>query len=215
MQTSQHVECDRMPWAATETLGVECKSFAMDSGARGFEASLFRLAAGASLPVPPAARIVEVFVLDGSWTLPSGTLLPGGYSRQAAAQAGSNSTETGCTLFVRAITSKDAVTELVHAQTDEAPWLPGQGNLRVKPLFSAGTEGTALVHWPKDERFIPHRHFGGEEIFVLSGTFLDEHGRYPKHTWILSEHLSAHHPFVEEETVILVKTGHLPIASET
>jgi hypothetical protein len=44
---------------------------------------------------------------------------------------------------------------------------------------------------------------------VLSGTFRDEHGTYPKGTWIQSPHLSAHHPFVEEETVIFVKTGHL------
>ena len=73
-----------------------------------------------------------------------------------------------------------------------------------------GDEGTALVHWPAGERFIPHQHWGGEEILVLSGTFRDEHGTYPKGTWIQSPHLSAHHPFVEEETVIFVKTGHLP-----
>ena len=70
--------------------------------------------------------------------------------------------------------------------------------------------GTALVHWPAGERFIPHEHWGGEEIFVLSGTFRDEHGTYPKGTWIQSPHLSTHHPFVEGETVIFVKTGHLP-----
>ena len=74
-----------------------------------------------------------------------------------------------------------------------------------------GGEGTALVHWPAGERFVPHQHWGGEEIFVLSGTFRDEHGVYPKGTWIQSPHLSTHHPFVEEETVIFVKTGHLPI----
>jgi hypothetical protein len=39
---------------------------------------------------------------------------------------------------------------------------------------------------------------------------MDEHGRYPTGTWFQSPHLSTHHPFVEEETVIFVKTGHLP-----
>ncbi|PHQ24157.1 hypothetical protein CLH62_18710, partial [Marinobacter guineae] len=61
--------------------------------------------------------------------------------------------------------------------------------------------------------FQPHRHFGGEEIFVLSGEFCDEHGRYPEGTWIRSPHLSQHHPFVDQETVIWVKTGHLPIGT--
>ncbi|MCL5796830.1 MAG: cupin domain-containing protein, partial [Gammaproteobacteria bacterium] len=62
------------------------------------------------------------------------------------------------------------------------------------------------------EVFQPHRHYGGEEIVVLSGVFQDEHGTYPMHTWMRSPHLSQHHPFVTEPTVILVKTGHLPLS---
>lgn len=54
-----------------------------------------------------------------------------------------------------------------------------------------------------------HTHFGGEEIFVLKGTFKDEHGEYPEGTWLRSPHMSSHHPWVDEETIILVKTGHL------
>ena len=68
-----------------------------------------------------------------------------------------------------------------------------------------------MVHWPAGERFVPHRHWGGEEILVLSGTFIDEHGEYPTGAWWQSPHLSEHYPFVKEETVILVKTGHLPM----
>ena len=30
----------------------------------------------------------------------------------------------------------------------------------------------------KDEHFLPHKHWGGEEIFVLSWIFMDEHGTY-------------------------------------
>jgi anti-sigma factor ChrR (cupin superfamily) len=69
--------------------------------------------------------------------------------------------------------------------------------------------GGILVKWPKDEVFIPHSHWGGEEVYVLSGTFMDEHGEYKKDTWIRNHHRSAHHPFVKEETIIFVKTGHL------
>ena len=69
----------------------------------------------------------------------------------------------------------------------------------------------ALVKWPQGERFQPHRHFGGEEILVLSGRFKDEHGEYPAMTWMRSPHMSQHFPFVDEPTVIWVKTGHLPI----
>ena len=68
----------------------------------------------------------------------------------------------------------------------------------------------ALVKWPAGEQFVAHKHYGGEEILVLSGEFIDEFGRYPEATWIRSPHLSEHCPYVEQETVILVKVGHLP-----
>ncbi|MFY8014026.1 MAG: cupin domain-containing protein, partial [Limnohabitans sp.] len=54
-----------------------------------------------------------------------------------------------------------------------------------------------------------HRHFGGEEIYVVDGVFEDEHGRYPKGSWIRSPHMSLHKPFSQEGCTIFVKTGHL------
>ena len=93
----------------------------------------------------------------------------------------------------------------VVIDTNESRWHPGYGNLEVIPL----SDKAALVKWPKGERFVNHSHCGGEEIFVLKGEFIDEHGRNPKGTWIRNPHLSTHFPFVEEETIIFVKTGHL------
>jgi anti-sigma factor ChrR (cupin superfamily) len=58
--------------------------------------------------------------------------------------------------------------------------------------------------------FTPHRHWGGEEIFVLDGVFEDEHGRYPAGTWMRSPHLSQHAPFSSQGCTIFVKVGHLP-----
>ncbi len=97
----------------------------------------------------------------------------------------------------------------VRINTQQTDWLPGQGSLQVMPLHDHNGEHTALVKWPAGEQFLPHRHWGGEEILVLSGEFQDEHGVYPPLSWIRSPHLSEHHPFVTKETVILVKTGHL------
>ena len=76
-------------------------------------------------------------------------------------------------------------------------------------LAEFDTESTALVKWPEGAAFIPHTHFGGEEIFVLEGTFIDEKGEYPTGTWIRSPHLSNHNPFVKEGCTILVKVGHM------
>ena len=89
----------------------------------------------------------------------------------------------------------------------------GIGGLQVMSLHSFEHEHVALVAWPENERFQAHRHFGGEEILVLSGEFQDEHGAYPAGSWVRSPHMSQHFPFVEQATVILVKTGHLPLGS--
>ena len=91
------------------------------------------------------------------------------------------------------------------------PWQAGIGGLEVISLHDFEEQHTALVKWPANEVFQPHRHFGGEEVLVLSGQFEDEHGQYPANTWLRSPHLSEHHPFVKEETIILVKVGHLLI----
>ena len=67
------------------------------------------------------------------------------------------------------------------------------------------------MYWPKGEKFHRHVHPGGEEIYVISGEFIDEHGRYPAATWIRSSHMSMLTPYVEEETLFWVKVGHLPV----
>lgn len=202
-----------MPWAQGGEPGVERKVLVAAGARSTHEISIVRLAANAQLPAPRTGSGLEVMVLAGTWDLPEGPLQADGYTRRPATRPSTNSTSTGCTLFVRSGPFDDSDHELIHSQTDAEPWLPGQGGLTVKPLHSFQSESTALVHWPAGERFVPHQHWGGEEILVLSGTFMDEHGRYPTGTWLLSPHMSAHHPFVEEETVIFVKTGHVRAAS--
>ena len=152
----------------------------------------------------------EIFVLSGTYIDESGEHPAGTYLRIPPGSTYRPYKQTGCTLFVKINQFKSGDNQKVIIKTNEQQWLQGHGNLKVMPLHHFKTEGTALVKWPRNEKFVRHSHYGGEEILVLSGKFIDEHGSYPKLTWIRSNHLSAHHPWVEEETVILVKTGHLP-----
>ena len=117
--------------------------------------------------------------------------------------------EEGCVLLVKLHQFQSGDDAHVVIDTRATPWSPGHGGLKVMGLHEYGGEHVALVHWPIGEHFQRHTHVGGEEIFVLSGEFIDEHGRYPAGTWIRSPHLSVHEPWVERETVLWVKTGHL------
>ncbi len=147
----------------------------------------------------------EIVVLEGTYSDENGDHPAGTYIRNPAGTAHKTFSEKGCKLFVKSNQINTSNHEQVVINTNKASWHPGYDKLRVMPL----AENTALVKWPKGARFVNHNHYGGEEIFVLKGEFIDEHGRYPKGAWIRSPHLSTHNPYVEEETIILVKTGHL------
>jgi anti-sigma factor ChrR (cupin superfamily) len=94
--------------------------------------------------------------------------------------------------------------------TKKSSWYQGMvPGLNVMPLMTQGS-GSTLVRWAPQTYFNPHKHYGGEEIYVVEGVFEDEHGRYPAGSWIRSPHMSLHQPFSKEGCTIFVKTGHLP-----
>jgi anti-sigma factor ChrR (cupin superfamily) len=152
----------------------------------------------------------EILVLEGTLSDETNNYPSGSYLRRSTVTKTTFFSKEGCVLFVKTQPFLSHDQEQVLINTHEpSGWRPGYGHLEVYPLHSFQTQGTALVKWPEGERFVSHTHYGGEEILVLSGTFKDQFGEYPAGTWIRSPHLSSHFPFVDEETVILVKTGHL------
>lgn len=117
----------------------------------------------------------------------------------------------GATIFVKLqqFDQNDSAQTVIDTQNNA--WQQGLvDGLTVMPLHEFEGENVALVKWAPNTQFQPHKHWGGEEIFVLEGTFYDEHGAYPQGSWIRSPHLSQHTPFTKEDgALIYVKVGHL------
>jgi len=151
----------------------------------------------------------EIFVLDGIFSDENGSYPAGTYIMNPPGSSHAPFSESGCILFVklRYLGPDQVDREVVDTKT--APWYQGmvQG-LHVMPLMKQGG-GSTLVRWAPQTYFNPHRHYGGEEIFVVDGVFEDENGRYPSGSWIRSPHMSLHKPFSKEGCTIFVKTGHL------
>ena len=206
------IDTDSMPWRPSPMPGVERRPLEREADESGHATSIVRYDAGARFSAHSHPRGEEIFVLDGVFSDDSGDYPAGSYIRNPAGSHHAPYSKTGCTAFVKLGQFADGDTASVRIDTNTAEWLRGQGGLMVMPLHDFEGEHTALVKWPANERFAPHRHFGGEEVLVLSGTFIDEHGQYPARTWLRNPHMSQHFPYVEEETIILVKVGHLPIA---
>jgi anti-sigma factor ChrR (cupin superfamily) len=171
--------------------------------------SIVRYQAGARFPSHVHEFGEEILVLDGVLSDETGSYPAGSYIMNPPGSSHAPFSEEGCTLFVklRHLGSEQIEREIVD--TYSAPWLQGMvPGLTVMPLMRQGM-GSTLVRWAPQTYFNPHKHYGGEEIFVVAGVFEDEHGRYPTGSWIRSPHLSMHKPFSKEGCTIFVKTGHL------
>jgi len=209
IDTTQH------QWQPSPLPGVSRKPLARENAESGHATSIVRYEPGSSFKRHSHPLGEEIFVLEGVFSDETGDYPAGSYLRNPPGSSHAPFSENGCTIFVKLQQFDPADSASVRVDTHNTHWLPGQGRLEVMPLHQFNGQHTALVKWPANERFQPHKHFGGEEILVLSGKFIDEHGHYPQGTWLRSPHMSEHWPWVEEETVILVKVGHLPFTSET
>jgi anti-sigma factor ChrR (cupin superfamily) len=204
------IDTNHIDWIPSPSPGVWRKPLARAAAEHGHTTSLVRFAPGSSFPRHAHPLGEEILVLEGTFSDEERDYGPGTYFRNPPGSGHSPFSRDGCVLFVKLDQFSPDDTATVRVDTRNTPWLPGQGNLEVMPLHDFRGEHVALVKWPPGERFQPHRHLGGEEIFVLSGEFRDEFGRYPAGTWLRSPHMSQHFPYVDVETVILVKVGHLP-----
>lgn len=151
----------------------------------------------------------EILVLEGVFSDETGDYPAGFYIMNPPGSTHTPYSTTGCTLFVKLRHLGVEQTQREVVDTNNTPWLPGLvDGLYVMPLMRQGS-GSTLVRWSPRTYFNPHRHYGGEEIYVVRGVFEDEHGIYPEGSWIRSPHMSLHQPFSKEGCTIFVKTGHL------
>ena len=158
----------------------------------------------------------EFLVLEGVFSDETGDYPAGTYVRNPVGTSHKPHTVEGCTILVKLHQFDASDTVQFHIDTKSTEFRPGMvEGLSVLPLHSAVNENVALVRWAPGTKFTPHSHWGGEEIFVLEGTFQDEHGSYPAGSWLRSPHLSQHAPWSDEGCLIYVKTGHLSMEPNT
>lgn len=203
---------DDYQWVDSPSPGVERMMLDRIGKESGHATSLVRYTADSVFPPHTHTGGEEILVLDGEFSdehgdYPTGSYLRNPIGTQHSPRIGSQ----GSTIFVKLHQFDQGDTKQVNIETQKQSWQPGLvTGLSVMSLHQYDVEHVALVKWDPFTKFQPHGHYGGEEIFVIAGTFHDEHGSYPAGSWLRSPHLSQHHPFTESEgALIYVKTGHL------
>jgi anti-sigma factor ChrR (cupin superfamily) len=203
------INTNDMEWVQSPMPGVWRKPLAREDAERGHATSIVRYDAGASFSQHDHPLGEEILVLQGVFSDESGDYPAGTYFRNPEGFIHAPFSKEGCVILVKLHQFAAGDTRHATIDTNTAPWQQGNGNLKVMSLHSYKEESVALVKWPAGERFQPHKHGGGEEIYVIEGEFIDEYGRYPAGTWIRSPDMSQHNPYVERDTLIWVKVGHL------
>jgi len=204
------METATMPWETSEADGVLRKRLERVDAKPEPVTTVVRYQADSSFPAHSHIKGEEIFVLEGTFSDDHGDYEAGSYLRNPPGSKHSPFSKQGCTIFVKLQQFQVSDKYQFYLQTKKQQWLPGLvPGLSVMPLHEHIHEHAALVKWEANTIFQPHRHIGGEEIFVLEGTFEDEFGSYPKGTWLRNPPNSFHTPFTKEGCTIFVKTGHL------
>lgn len=199
-----------MDWVSSPSSGVDRIMLDRIGGEVARATSIVRFAPGSTFPMHSHGGGEEFIVLEGTFSDETGDFGPGYYLRHPVGTSHAPFTREGCTIFVKLWQFQAGDTESVEIDTRAAMFVPGLvDGLGVLPLHQFKTESTALVRWRPGTDFNRHTHFGGEEIYVIEGTFEDESGAYPAGTWLRSPHGSIHTPYSREGCLIYVKVGHL------
>jgi anti-sigma factor ChrR (cupin superfamily) len=103
---------------------------------------------------------------------------------------------------------------------DQHQWVPspmaGVERVMLDRVGEEKARATSIVRYAPDSHFARHLHPGGEEVFVLSGTFSDEHGHYPAGWYLRNPPGSSHQPFSVPGATIFVKLWQMqPIDGHT
>lgn len=101
------------------------------------------------------------------------------------------------------------LSERVVLDTRTIDWqaspLPGVERRPLERFAAESGRATSIVRYAPGSQFRSHQHPGGEEILVLEGVFVDEHGAYPAGYWLKNPPGSSHAPSSPGGCLLLVK----------
>ena len=90
--------------------------------------------------------------------------------------------------------------------------LPGVERRPLERFAAESGRTTSIVRYAAGSSFKAHEHPQGEEILVLQGTFVDEHGSYPAGTWLKNPPGSRHAPSSPDGCLLFVKLCYMSAA---
>ena len=181
------ITTNELPWIPSPQKGVERRPLDRIGSEVARATSLVRYAPGSAFPPHEHALGEEFLVLDGVFSDEHGDYAAGTYVRNPPGSRHSPRTTPGCTILVKLRQMALIEQKRMVVDTTTSHWDQGdvEGHTRLG-LYAASQNGERVtMERLRAGAILPVMDCpGGEEIFVLSGDLLDEHGAYGPGTWI-------------------------------
>jgi len=142
------INTNEREWVPSSLPGVDRCVLERESAEAGITTSVVTYAPNSHFPAHTHPKGEEIFVLEGVFSDENGDYEAGTYIRNPAGSSHSPFSKEGCKLFVKLNQFLAADDQPIAINTNKQEWLQGHGELKVMPLSSFGTIGTALVKWP-------------------------------------------------------------------
>jgi anti-sigma factor ChrR (cupin superfamily) len=212
MDFSQRVAIDTaaLDWVASPAPGVWRKPLAREEAERGHATSIVKYDPGASFRGHNHPLGEEILVLEGTFSDETGDFHAGTYFRNPKGFIHAPFSKEGCVILVKLHQMSPDDTTRLAIETDKVEWTGIDGGVHILSLHEFGPERVVMVYMPKGTSGPHHSHPGGEEIYIIKGGYHDEYGSYGAGCWIRMPPTSEHCPVMDEDTVLWVKSGHLP-----
>ncbi len=206
------VDAANMHWAFSPAPGVHRKPLERIGGEQVIRATtLVRYASGSKFAPHIHDTGEEFFVLDGVFSDHSGDFGAGTYVRNPPRSAHAPFSDKGCTIWVKLgqIPDHDRRTVRVDTTDETLQWSDNGAGTRSLTLYESADEHVALVQWTVGLHtpLVSFEH--GVEIFVLKGSFKDEHGHHGMNSWTRLAPGQSQTLQTMVPCHALVKTGHL------
>jgi anti-sigma factor ChrR (cupin superfamily) len=152
----------------------------------------------------------EILVLDGVFSDEHGDWPAGTYLLNPEGFRHAPFSRDGCTLLVKLRQYPGRTRMHVVLRTDTLPWQPTKrSGVTERPLYAqAGfTDTMRLERWERGAALGRFYYGTGAELFVLSGAFADETGRFGTGAWLRLPPGSALEAAALDDCVVYIKEG--------
>ena len=199
-------------WRDSPSPGVQRMMLDRVGGEVARATSLVRFAANATFAEHRHGGGEEFLVLEGAFgdehdIYPTGYYVRNPVGTSHAPRVGPD----GCLILVKLYQMEDDDQNQFAIDTNVATWQPGeQAGVEMLRLHEYGKERVTLNRWAPDTAAECHGHPGGQEVFVIEGSYSDEYGTYPAGSWVRYPPGTEHAPRSGPDGVMAYsKVGHL------